>query len=651
MINVELTEWLVDLGLSRYAQTFEREDIVDLRSLRALGESDLRELGISMGHRKKILQALDQPIQQKHRVFLSYGHDQACEALVERIRNDLVGNGFEVWIDQERITFGDDWRRQITEGIRASSHMLAFLSRHSTRTPGVCRQEVAIALGPLKGHVYTVLVEPLAEVTPPIIVSHIQWLDMQNWLSLKASNPEGFETWYAEKLEKILEVLKKNEPFAGEIDELKRWLKPQDWHTDSLAAEALDFRGREWLLAGLNSETDRGELENWRTSGSNKRVFWLAAEPGWGKTSVAVRLAHAARARVLAVHFCRRGQTATLNASAVIKSLAFQIASQLSDFRSLLLKRKNDGFNLSSLTAEELFQVLLRQPLQYMIEGGRDEFDRHLLVIDAIDESVDGKGRSELLGLIADGFQQLPSWLGLVVTSRPDAPVVRQLGHYGINFIDANDARNLDDIAQHLHQWLNNKGLKDEAFQIIFDNVLRATAGNFLYLWQLEQSVELGLISLDSLSFASAVPIGLSGLYGRWFDLRFPDRQDFEQRQRPLLEIMVAAQEPLDLDVIKFVLGWDIYGCLQALEPLGSLCPIKDGKVCFFHKSVWDWLVDPTLSGAPWHVSANSGHHRIAADLLDKNIQRCGYFATNKKWLTQKSQFLLRLTITRNRIS
>ena len=102
--------------------------------------------------------------------------------------------------------------------------------------------------------------------------------------------------------------------------------------------------------------------------------------------------------------------------------------------------------------------------------------------------------------------------------------------------------------------------------------------------------------------------------------------------------------------VIKFVLGWDIYGCLQALEPLGSLCPIKDGKVCFFHKSVWDWLVDPTLSGAPWHVSANSGHHRIA-DLLDKNIQRCGYFATNKKWLTQKSQFLLRLTITRNRIS
>ena len=404
------------------------------------------------------------------------------------------------------------------------------------------------------------------------------------------------------------------------------------------------------MLAGLNSETDRGELENWRTSGSNKRVFWLAAEPGWGKTSVAVRLAHAARARVLAVHFCRRGQTATLNASAVIKSLAFQIASQLSDFRSLLLKRKNDGFNLGSLTAEELFQVLLRQPLQYMIEGGRDEFDRHLLVIDAIDESVDGKGRSELLGLIADGFQQLPSWLGLVVTSRPDAPVVRQLGHYGINFIDANDARNLDDIAQHLHQWLNNKGLKDEAFQIIFDNVLRATAGNFLYLRQLEQSVELGLISLDSLSFASAVPIGLSGLYGRWFDLRFPDRQDFEQRQRPLLEIMVAAQEPLDLDVIKFVLGWDIYGCLQALEPLGSLCPIKDGKVCFFHKSVWDWLVDPTLSGAPWHVSANSGHHRIA-DLLDKNIQRCGYFATNKKWLTQKSQFLLRLTITRNRIS
>lgn len=618
-MNAELNEWLADLGLQQYAEIFESEDIIDLCSLRELSESDLKELGVSMGHRKKILHALEQPARSVRRIFLSYGHDKACEALVERMRHDLADNGYEVWIDKERINFGDDWRRQITEGVRASTHMLAFLSRHSTRTPGVCRQEVAIALGPLKGHVYTVLVEPLAEVTPPIVISHLQWLDMQNWQSLMASDPESFDVWYAEKLKTVLEVLKKNEPFAGEIDELKRWLKPQDWHTELIASEAQDFSGREWLMAGLDSEAEKGELERWRVSGSDKRVFWLAAEPGWGKTSVAIRLAHAARARVLAVHFCRGGHAATLNASTAIRSLAFQVATQLSDFRSLLLQRRKDGLTLNDMTAEELFQVLLRQPMQYLIDGGRGKFDRHLLVIDAIDESIDGQGRSELLHLIAEGFQQLPEWLGLVVTSRPDAPVVRKLGHYGINFIGAKDPRNLDDIASHLHRWLMTKGLEAEMFQVVFNNVLKAAAGNFLYLRQLEQAVDVGLIDLDSLSNALSVPVGLVGLYDRWFELRFPERRAFELRQRPLLELMVAAQSPLDLDVIKFVLGWDSYTCLQALEPLGSLCPVQDGKVYFFHKSVCDWLLDSNLSGTAWHVSAAAGHQRIA-DFLEKNV-------------------------------
>ena len=156
------------------------------------------------------------------KVFLSYGHDEACCELVERIREDLESKGIKAWVDKERIEFGDDWRRAITDGLKTSSHVLAFLSKHSTRKPGVCRQEVAIALGPLKSHVYTVLVEPLSEVTPPLIISHLQWLDMQRWRTLKAEDPQAFEDFYQKGLSEILRVIERNEPFAGEIEELQR---------------------------------------------------------------------------------------------------------------------------------------------------------------------------------------------------------------------------------------------------------------------------------------------------------------------------------------------------------------------------------------------------------------------------------------------
>ena len=76
------------------------------------------------------------------RIFLSYGHDRN-EELVRMIKADLEKRGHDVWFDksgvkESGIVPGDDWRRAITEGITNSNRVLSFLSKHSTRDPGVC---------------------------------------------------------------------------------------------------------------------------------------------------------------------------------------------------------------------------------------------------------------------------------------------------------------------------------------------------------------------------------------------------------------------------------------------------------------------------------------------------------------------------------
>src|SRR5215510_5363710 len=52
-----IAEWLASIGLSEYAQRFA-DNAIDLSVLRDLTEQDLKDLGVLLGHRRKILRAI-----------------------------------------------------------------------------------------------------------------------------------------------------------------------------------------------------------------------------------------------------------------------------------------------------------------------------------------------------------------------------------------------------------------------------------------------------------------------------------------------------------------------------------------------------------------------------------------------------------------
>src|SRR6266536_4108289 len=53
----DVAEWLASLDLGEYAQRFA-ENAIDLSVIRDLTESDLKELGVLLGHRRKMLRAI-----------------------------------------------------------------------------------------------------------------------------------------------------------------------------------------------------------------------------------------------------------------------------------------------------------------------------------------------------------------------------------------------------------------------------------------------------------------------------------------------------------------------------------------------------------------------------------------------------------------
>ena len=91
-----ITEWMASLGLSEYAQRFTENDI-DVFILRHLTDQDLKELGVSLGHRRKILAAIAElagaaPVTSQRAPPESKPREDAERRQVTVMFADLVGS-------------------------------------------------------------------------------------------------------------------------------------------------------------------------------------------------------------------------------------------------------------------------------------------------------------------------------------------------------------------------------------------------------------------------------------------------------------------------------------------------------------------------------------------------------------------------------
>lgn len=539
-------------------------------------------------------------------IFFSYGHD-SNEKLVQLIKADLEKRGHHVWFDKSEIKSGQDWRRSITDGIEKSHRVLFFLSKHSTRDPGVCLDEIAIAIGIKGGNIQTILVEKEDEVKTPPSISYIQWLDMHDWKTQRNAGEETWEIWYQTKFSEIIAVMESDESrhFAGEIKTLEHFLKPisPDSRISQLVKKKLV--GREWLF---------DKIDNWRSDRSS-RLFWITGAPGVGKSAFTAHLAHYGKDKIIAVQFCEYDKPDHRNAQRVVRTLAFQIAARLPDYRKFLLTLP-EITELDRKNPAELFDYLFTNPQKLSIDGGRE---RYLIVIDALDEAEEN-GRNELAEILAQNASRLPEWIGIVITSRPEADVTIPLQGLNPTILDTAIESNLDDIRSYLHHelapYLESRPNADS----LVEQILKQSEGVFLYAERFCDDVQKGCLSLDQ---PEQFPQGLGGIFFQYFQRQFPELNKFHEEVRPALRAILAAREPLPLEILK--------PCFNELEEnlcnftlkLGSLFPETnlhgDEVIKPYHKSLSDWLSDKTKAG-PYFVSVHEGH-KMLADWGQKELQ------------------------------
>ena len=287
--------------------------------------------------------------------------------------------------------------------------------------------------------------------------------------------------------------------------------------------------GRTWLVEAI---------EKWRNAADRaSRLFWIMGAPGVGKSAFAAHLAHYGRDKVIAVQFCEYDKPDHRSAHRIVRTLAFQIATRLPDYRKLLLTLPEIK-DLDRMNPTELFDYLLTNPLHNAIDGGRE---RYLIVIDALDEAG-GNGHNELVEMLARSASRLPEWIGIVVTSRPENAVIAPLQGLNPFILDTATESNRADIRDYLRRELASHLQNRPDADRLIEQILEKSEGVFLYVERFCEDVQRGHLSLDR---PEQFPQGLGGIFFQYFQRQFPDLEKFRNGVRPALRAILAAREPL----------------------------------------------------------------------------------------------------------
>ena len=548
-------------------------------------------------------------------VFFSYAHDdedfENGAVVVDRLKQlieEKSGGKIKIWLDTYSIPRNKDWRELITGGIVESDRFVGFMSRKALRDPGVCRDELGIAVGSRYGIISCVLLEGERTLNPPAEFTERQWIDLSDWKKKRDEGEAEFERFLNDAADELIGILRDPETlrFNHEVKKLKESLGISAVDEMTRIDELLKFKmtGRGWLEDRINT---------WLNDKNGSRVMTLYADPGAGKSLFSAHFQFA-NPNVIAALACDSRSEEYSQTDKITDRLAYLIALRLPDYRRQLMHILTDKSTLAK-TGHDRFNTLIATPLSRVIDGERSA---KLIIIDGLDEAKSGA----LAEFIRSYHDKLKPYIRILITARPERMLRRQLAPSAEfsctelnldDYAETNDA----DIRQYYEENLEDL-LKDRPGCNIFMNrLVEASSGIFYYAFtilpQLRESLEKGE-PLEGMTF----PQGLNALLLETFLRKFgePDASGSVEKYnafvREPLSMVAASPYALPLKTLQKMQGWTNARLEDFLRSLETMLDLSGGFIRLFHKSFTDWLNDSEASAA-FYAPQEDGIRSLAA--------------------------------------
>ncbi|XP_068760739.1 uncharacterized protein [Montipora capricornis] len=393
-------------------------------------------------------------------------------------------------------------------------------------------------------------------------------------------------------------------------------------------------------------------IDTWLDDASSpNHVLVLSGNAGMGKSVIAAEMCRRMQeaGRLAGSHFCHHDRARYRNPKVLLQSLACHLSCCLPEYKKALVKQLsgNLGVEINDMEVKDLFDMLFFKPLNKVAETDRTS----LVVIDALDES-EYQGRNDLLDVIAKLFKNLPLWLRLLVTTRPEINIWDSLKDLQPLLLEPKDEENLKVIRFYFERSLSDL-LEFEMNELVLDDLVQRSEGVFLcaqFLVDFIRTKCSTLLTLEQLD--KTLPTGIACVYQSYFERLEQDLckelNITEEQFLCFLGAIAAAREPLPLGFVPKLLCTNLSSSTfmrkahKAIAIVSSLLPVHEDRIHFFHKSVKDWLTDKSrYKQHSFSVEEMEGHKILSTLCSDEFDELKSKDIGNLQSFTDTSRYAL----------
>lgn len=498
-------------------------------------------------------------------IFVSYGHhDDYRErvdhtSFVRRLVDDL-GRSHKVWWDAE-LMLGDRWPERIQDAIDGCDLVLFVKTPQSVREGTYCLNEITRANEMRK----RVAVIALDDTPAPIWVSPEQRMFMQ-----ASFDPTGRfdEQGYAACLALLM-------------DQIERTGSDPD--APSAAPCLFKFNEQERieriLAKGVSEEETLRDVERGWLDGDP--VFcYVSGSASSGKSTLCASI-YSRHAGSAVAHLFRFNDYRTADLRLVLQSL---IASTM-DLDPGFAERVRGSMNLAGL--DNMRPAELMDMFTRCLDGLGEEHKPLIVVLDALDEIADPSVLTEIVTVLIKAKPRLAGSVKVLATSRTNNTLRNYLmSTNSCMVVDSYEMRSAETIRHLAARFFEGRGIGyDDA---VLDGIVRQSGGDYYYMkFLLDELLARGTSDVRGVSF----PLGMRGVCQQYFDRVFGD-DDAEYRRLacPVLEALTAVKTPVGIADIAQIARVDHSDLHRLLMKMESFIDVRDDKVAFVHKSLYDWL-------------------------------------------------------------
>ena len=356
----------------------------------------------------------------------------------------------------------------------------------------------------------------------------------------------------------------------------------------------------------------------------------VVGKPGVGKSALSAQLICSRASspyihkRIIGYHLCKYSDKATQDPGLFVRNLVDLIARRIPEYGMLIY---NSSFISRVLQRNclrdpyDCFEQAIATPLRQV----KNKLRHYFIIIDALDECASDSAGTSLVQFVKDTYNRLPTWVGLVMTSRNDSAVLNLFGGFPKVHLSSSDARNLQDIeifiasmlfedTPFLEQVKVTLGLSSsDEVTYLTNKLLTQSEGNFLFA---KLMLHYGKDDWHNQADLNKLPKTMGEQYERYLRRAYGSREKIRPALA-ILEILVATFEPLTANQIFEVLRIQEkidfeYDFVYALNGLSHFVTYaEDNTIILFHQTFREWLTSKDNLGRPYYVSRSRGHRRL----------------------------------------